>query len=134
MPELELDELWSYVGRKDHKVWIWLAQERMTRRIVGCAFGDRSEVTAQRLFDSLPLFYQQEGFFYTDQWEAYRILPYNQHEWGGKETNHVERFNGTLRQSCANLVRRTLSFSRNDAMHQIRILNFIHHYNLTRSP
>jgi insertion element IS1 protein InsB len=33
-PILELDELWSFVGSKDKQVWIWIALERQTRRIV----------------------------------------------------------------------------------------------------
>lgn len=32
--QLELDELWTFVGRKKRKEWLWLAVERHTRRIV----------------------------------------------------------------------------------------------------
>lgn len=128
-PAIEVDELWSFVGNKLNVVWIWLALETKSRRIVGCAFGDRSEQAAQRLFNSLPAYYQQNGVFFTDAWPAYSILPIQQHFVIDNATNHIERFNCTLRQRCSNLVRKTLSFSKSLPMHKHRICNFINHYN-----
>ena len=46
---LELDEMWTFVGRKKHKVWLWLAVERKTRHMVAWVLGDRSATTARRL-------------------------------------------------------------------------------------
>jgi IS1 family transposase len=129
-----MDELWSFVGSKAYPVWIWLALETRSRRIVGVAFGDRSEQTAQKLFQSLPIYYQQQGIFFTDSWKSYNVLPRQQHFAINRSTNHIERFNGTLRQRCSNLLRRTLSFSKSFTMHQQRIINFINHYNFTISP
>ena len=40
-PILEIDEQWSFVDNKGQEIWIWIALERQTRRIVGLAFGDR---------------------------------------------------------------------------------------------
>jgi len=65
-PILELDEIWSYVGSKTNKVWIWLALERQTRRIVGLAFGDRSEKTCRKLWKSFPADYRKRAIMYTD--------------------------------------------------------------------
>ena len=45
------------------------------------------------------------------------------------ETAHIERFNTTLRQRCANLVRRTLSFRKDEHWHEVRIRLFVDHYN-----
>ena len=45
------------------------------------------------------------------------------------ETAHVERFNNTLRQRCANLVRNILSFSKDEWWHEVRIRLCIDHYN-----
>ncbi|MCC3158659.1 IS1 family transposase [Hymenobacter sp. 15J16-1T3B] len=49
-------------------------------------------------------------------------------------TNHIERFNATLRARIGQLVRKSLYFSRS-----LKILNaylhlFLHNYNLTRQP
>jgi IS1 family transposase len=49
-------------------------------------------------------------------------------------TNHIERFNNTLRQRLGRLVRKTLSFSKSLHMHESVIQLFLHQYNLTCSP
>lgn len=49
----------------------------------------------------------------------------------GKEaglTNHVERFNCTLRQRLARFVRDTLSFSKKRQMHKLCLYLFLHDY------
>lgn len=132
-PILEMDELWSYVGNKKNKVWIWLALERATRKIVGFALGDRSENTCKALWKSLPADYRKRAVIYTDHWDSYKsVLPSKRHRAVDKnsgETNHIERFNNTLRQMCSNLVRKTLSFSKKLLFHEARIKSFILHYN-----
>jgi len=50
-----------------------------------------------------------------------------------RKTNHIERFNNTLRQRVSRLVRETLSFSKKLANHIGAIKYFICHYNLTRA-
>ena len=49
---VEMDELWSFVGSKQQKQWVWLAMDRDPREVVGFACGDRSEQTAQQLWKS----------------------------------------------------------------------------------
>jgi len=128
-----MDELWSFSGSKDHKIWIWLAINRDTRQIAGIAFGDRSDSTCLKLWQSLPSDYRKRAVIYTDYWESYaNILPSKRLRQVGKEsgeTAHIERFNNTLRQRCPRLARKTLSFSKNDSMHEKHIRIFIDHYN-----
>jgi IS1 family transposase len=50
-----------------------------------------------------------------------------------RKTNHIERFNNTLRQRVSRLVREALSFSKKLANHVGAIKLFICHYNLTRA-
>jgi insertion element IS1 protein InsB len=125
--------VWSFVGHKGQKVWIWIALERQTRRVVGFAAGDRSAETCRKLWASLPADYRKRAICYTDFWDAYAsVLPSKRHRPVGKETGetaHIERFNNTLRQRCANLVRKTLSFSKDIWWHEVRIRLFIDHYN-----
>ncbi len=132
-----MDELWSFVGSKQHPVRILLALDRASRKIVGVAFGDRSAATCRRLWESLPPAYRQRAVIYTDHWDAYQtVLPSKRHhavDKGSGETNHIERFNNTLRQRCSALVRKTLSFSRNDWLHQKRVRLFIKPYNASLS-
>ncbi len=130
---MECDELWSFVGAKDNDVWVWLAYERQTGRIVGYALGDRSADTCRRLWHSLPADYRKRAIIYTDEYESYAsVFPATRHRPVPKEsgeTNHIERFNNTLRQWCANLVRKTLSFSRSVQLLETRIRMVIDHYN-----
>ena len=130
---IECDEAWSFVGKSQEKQWIWLALDRITREIVGVHVGDRSAKGAKALWDSLPVVYQKNARCYTDFWEAYgSIFPEDRHHAVGKEsgqTNHIERFNCTLRQRVSGLVRKTLSFSKKLENHIGAIWYFIHDYN-----
>lgn len=107
--------------------------DRDTREIVGVYIGDRSTKSAQALWDSLPLAYRQSAFSYTDFWSAYeKVFPKNRHQAVGKEsgqTNHIERFNCTLRQRVSRLVRKTVSCSKKLENHIGAIWYFVHHYN-----
>ena len=130
---LECDELWSFVNNKGNKVWIWLAKDRDTGEIVGVYIGSRDKEGAKGLWDSLPPVYRQCAVSYTDFWEAYNaVFPSKRHRSVGKktgQTNHIERFNNTLRQRVSRLVRKSLSFSKKIENHIGAIWYFIHHYN-----
>lgn len=65
-----------------------------------------------------------------------KVIPATPHKAIGKlarKTNHLERFNDTLRQRVSRLVRDALSFSKKLANHIGAIKLFICHYNLTRA-
>ncbi|NES05413.1 MAG: IS1 family transposase [Okeania sp. SIO2F4] len=132
---IQMDEMWSFVGAKSNKQWIWLAMDVETREIVGAYIGDRSKQSAQNLWYFLPEVYRQCAVCYTDFWEAYEmILPSMRHQAVGKETgktSYIERFNNSMRQRIGRLVRKTLSFSKKLSNHIGAIWNFIHHYNAT---
>ena len=65
-----------------------------------------------------------------------KVIPATQHKAISKlarKTNHIERFNNTLRQRVSRLVRDALSFSKKLANHIGAIKLFICRYNLTRA-
>ena len=65
-----------------------------------------------------------------------KVIPAAQHRAISKlarKTNHIERFNNTLRQRVSRLVREALSFSKKLVNHIGAIKLFICHYNLTRA-
>jgi IS1 family transposase/transposase-like protein len=130
---IQCDEMWSFVGDKNNKQWIWLALDIDTREIVGVHIGDRSEQGARALWDSLPSVYRQCAVAYTDFWSAYALVfPDKRHKAVGKETgktSYIERFNCTMRQRVSRLVRKTLSFSKKLENHIGAIWLFVHHYN-----
>lgn len=127
--------MWSFVYKKENKRWLWLALCKKTRQIVAFAMGDRSEKTCQELWDNIPKSYRQ-AICYSDFWDAYqKVIPESQHQAVDKKsglTNHIERFNNTIRQRLSRFVRKTLSFSKSDHMHLICLELFLHRYNLER--
>lgn len=132
---LEADEIWSFVGKKADKQWIWLALERNTRQIVGYWIGSRDEEGAWGLWYSIPKAIRDIAHFYTDDWHAYgRVIDQHQLTQAKKEglTNYIERFNNTLRQRCSRLVRKALSFSKNIDNHIDAIYYFLVDYNLSK--
>ncbi len=124
--------MWSFVLRRKDKRWIWLAQCRRTRQIVAYAVGDRSEQTCRLLWERVPKSYKK-ALLYTDFWDAYqKVLPDEQHEATGKgagQTCHIERFNNILRQRLGRFVRKSLSFSKCDVMHELCLRLFLHEHN-----
>jgi insertion element IS1 protein InsB len=131
---LELDELWSFVFKRADKRWIWIALCRAARQIVAYVIGDRSQATCQKLWQSTPAAYRS-GHCFSDFCEAYQlVIPAEQHTAAGKEsglTAHVERWNNTLRQRLGRFVRKSLSLSKPDAMHELCLRHFLHDYNLS---
>src|SRR6266404_5914312 len=71
---LECDELWSFVGHKGNKQWVWIALERASRQVVALHIGGRDEVGARALWDNLPAEYRSEALCYTDFWAAYALV------------------------------------------------------------
>ena len=131
---LELDELWSFVRIKANKRWLWIALCRRTRQVVSFVIGDRSSATCRRLWNKIPEEYQK-CHSYSDFWAAYEeVFPVETHRLVGKEsgqTNHVERWNLTLRQRISKFVRKTLSFSKIDSLRHMVSKLFIYNYNLS---
>lgn len=135
---LELDEMWSFVGRKSQKRWIWLALCRRTRQVVSYFIGERNEESCWRLWSWIPRNYRHAQTF-SDFWESYQtvfgLLGQDHHSVGKEtgETAHIERFNNVIRQRMARFVRRTLSFSKSDEYHELALRLFIHEYNLEKA-
>jgi insertion element IS1 protein InsB len=134
--EAELNEIWSFVGQKENRQWVWIALDAPTRQVIAFYVGDRSGQSAQALWEKIPTVYQEQATFYTDQYAAYLgVIPTAQHQAITKlarQTNHVERFNCTIRQRVSRLAHATLSFSKNLCNHIGAIKYFICDYNLTK--
>ena len=136
--EAQADELWSFVGNKDNKQWVWIALDSHTKQVIAFHVGDRSQESAKQLWDKIPETYKLNATFYTDRWDAYiSAIPSKQHKPVDKKsgkTSAIERFNCTLRQRVSRLVRSALSFSKKLDNHIGAIKYFICHYNLVQEP
>src|ERR1700752_1904460 len=100
--EAEADEMCSFVKQKANKPWLWRAMERSSRQIIAVHVGDRRRDSAKQLWANLPAVYREQAIFYTDQYEVYKgVIPAARHKAITKKahkTNHLVRFNNTLRQ------------------------------------
>ncbi len=130
---LEVDEAWSFVGKKDEKRWLWTVLCRRTRQIIAFVIGDHSEKTCRQLWEAIPEAYRQCQSF-SDFWKAYaKVFPKATHQSVGKETGetaHQERWYNTLRQWLGRYTRKTLAFSKTDYHHELVTRWFIIEHNL----
>ena len=135
---VEADEMWSFVGSKDNKQWIWMALDVATRQVIDLHVGPRDRDAALQLWQKIPDGYRGKATFYTDLYEPYvGVIPEGQHQRVIKQsglTNHIERFNCTLRQRVSRLVRDSLAFSKKLDNHIGAIAYFICHYNRAKNP
>jgi len=131
---IQLDEMWSFVGNKENKQWIWLAINPINRQIVGFHVGKRGQEDAEKFYQTIPEIFREKAGFFTDYWAAYAaVIPEEKHFAVGKDsglTAYIERFNGTVRQRVSRLVRKSLSFSKSLTNHIGAIKYFICEYNL----
>ena len=125
--EAEVDEMWSFVGKKKEPRWLWHAIDHRTGKVLAYVFGRR----ADEVFVKLKMLLEPFGItrYYTDSWGAYgRHLAPEVHSPGKRNTQQIERNHLTLRTCLKRLVRKTICFSKSIQMHAIVIGLFINRY------
>lgn len=111
----EVDELWTFIGRKSNEYWIAYVLERRTRQIVDFIVGKRTKSTLRILIEGL--LDRKPAVIRTDKLAHYhRIIPKNLHRAGAYCINRIERKNLTIRTHLKRLSRRTIGFSRDVVM------------------
>jgi insertion element IS1 protein InsB len=79
--EAEVDEMWSFVGKRANRQWIWIAMDAKTRQVIAFHVGDRSRNSAQALWANIPVAYREQAKFHTDQYEVYKgVIPAERHQ------------------------------------------------------
>lgn len=122
-----MDEQWSYVGSKDHPRWLWYALERMTGGVLAFVLGRRTDETFKALLSKLGPFKLTR--YDTDDWPSYsKSLPGDQHVISKRYTQRIENKNLTLRTRIKRLARKTICFSKSEALHDGIIGMFINKY------
>lgn len=130
--ECEADEMWSFVGKKTNKQWIWIALCGRTKQVICFHVGGRGREDAKLFWAKIPEEVKQQSIIHTDDWEPYKgVIPEAIHRPAKmkKFTNHIERFNNTVRQRVSRLVRKTLSFSKKLENHILALRYFFCAYN-----
>ncbi len=64
--EAELDEMWSYVGKKDNQRWLWHAIDDNTHEILAYCFGTRKDKVFRELKEKLSKFDEALPCFQTN--------------------------------------------------------------------
>jgi insertion element IS1 protein InsB len=125
--EAEVDEMWSFVGKKKDQRWLWHAIDHRSGKVLAYVCGRRNdEVFAQLNALLTPLGITRD---HTDHWGAYaRQLDPKVHNPGKRNTQQIERTHLTLRTRIKRLVRKTICFSKSIEMHDIVIGLFINRY------
>ena len=123
----ELDEMWSYVGKKAAPRWLWHAIDHHSGTVLAYVFGQRKDTVFLELQALLAPFGITR--FYTDGWGAYeRHIDPAQHHVGKENTQKIESKHLNLRTRIKRLVRRTICFSKTTTMHDLVIGLFINRY------
>jgi len=123
----EMDEMWSFVGRKSQQRWLWHAIDHHTGQILAYVFGTQGDETFLQLKALLAPF--GITHFYTDGWGAYRRhLDPSTHTVGKQQTQKIECKHLTFRTRIKRLTRKTICFSRSILMHDLVIGLFINRY------
>jgi len=123
----EVDEMWSYVGKKQDPRWLWHAIDHQTRKVLAYVFGRRQD----EVFLQLKALLEPFGItrFLTDHGGAYaRHLAPEAHVPGKRHTQQIERKHLTLRTRIKRLARKTLCFSKSILMHDIVTRWFVNRY------
>ncbi len=114
--EAELDEQWSFVGKKSNQRWLWYAVDHKTNVVLAFVFGRRKDEVFKQLKALLAPFGIRR--YYTDDWGAYdRHLDPARHEVGKRNTQKIERKNLNFRTWIKRLTRKTICFSKLEEMH-----------------
>jgi IS1 family transposase len=107
----EVDELSTFVGKKDNTIWLAYALEREQKEVVSFNIGRRTNLMLSKVIIALENAMTTQ--IYTDKLNIYQsLIPEYLHNTSRRNTNHIERNNLTLRNHIKRLGRKTICFSR----------------------
>lgn len=125
---VQMDEHWSYVGKKEKKVWMLYAYAVDEDEVIAFSMGKRSTGAVRNLFVKLK--HLDIGLFLTDDWEAFAaVLPKTKHLTGKQYTKAIEGVNTFFRTRVRRLMRRTVCFSKKLIYHYSMLKIIIYHRN-----
>lgn len=111
----EVDEINTYCGHKKKRIWLAYALDRKSRQVVALAVGRRTKRMLSRITTTLLL--ARARRITTDGLAIYqRLLPAALHRVKGFGINRIERHNLTLRTRLKRLGRRSLCYTKKEAM------------------
>jgi IS1 family transposase len=110
---LEVDEFWTYVGKKENKIWLIYAYHRGSGEIVAYVWGKRDLRTAVKLKKRLKRLGVTYDRIACDTWDSFLTAFKNDKLLIGKQyTVGIEGNNCRLRHRLRRVFRRTCCFSK----------------------
>lgn len=111
----EVDELYTYIGRKANPCYIMYAINRKTKQVIDFVSGSRSRENISKLINALLGLSPKR--IYTDKLNVFgSVIPNFLHRTFQYRPNHIERKNLTLRTHLKRLSRKTICYSKSQAM------------------
>ena len=115
---LQVDEFWTFVGKKRNKAWLVYAWDQESGKMVAHVWGKRDLATVmqpkQRLKESGVTY----GQIASANWSAFlKVFQGDVHQVGKQHTVGIEGNNCRLRQRIRRAVRRTCCFSKKMLYH-----------------
>ena len=110
---LEVDELWTFVGSKSQKYWLIYAYDRQDGEIVAYVWGSRSAKTANKLRKKLKSLGVTYDHIATDDWKSFiKTFAKDNHNIGKQYTVGIEGNNCRLRHRMRRIFRKSCNFSK----------------------
>jgi len=113
--EYEMDELCTFCGKKENRIWLIYAINRRTRQIVDFVIGRRTRENIGKVVNNVLAL--DPKCICTDKMNMYpTLIGINRHKTYARCTNHIERKNLTLRTWLKRLNRKTICFTKSGNM------------------
>ena len=110
---LQVDEFWTFVGKKRNKVWLIYAYDQAGGEIVAYEWGKRDLATVMQLKQRLKALGVTYDRIASDNWAAFlKAFQDDGHQVGKRHTVGIEGNNCRLRQRIRRAVRKTCCFSK----------------------
>lgn len=128
LTDLEVDEMWAYVGKKANERWLWYGFDAKSKQVVSWLSAPHTKASCRQLLKSVSKI--QILRYLTDRLKWYGQLIESEHHWVGKEwTQGIERNNLNFRTHLKRFQRRTICFSKSEVMHEAVLKLYVHHLN-----
>lgn len=113
--DIEIDELYLFIGSKKKKRWLWTALCRHSKRILAFYIGQRSRGAITKLYERIkPI---ECHYYHTDSYKGFlTVFPKEKHKRTYSGTNTIEGFHSSLRHYQSRFRRRSKCYSKSETM------------------
>ena len=120
---LQLDEMWHYLKKKRHKLWIWKALDRDTGQLLDWECGRRDKKTLTKMVDRLAQW--DVTMYCTDRWATYAsVIPQDKLVQSKATTHDIERNHCRQRHWCRRFKRKSIIVSKSKEMVELTMALF----------